>query len=180
VEPRPTAQGPAWLPRAAAGGADPVPGPSDDEAAAARAPSPGDDGPAEPAVPGRAPTAAAGPASSTEPVPAPATPGSPWGSVPPAAAPARRPYRGPNPRASLTVAMVGVLLTGAMGLLVGVRAGAVTLALTLAVVGTWRALAPRANAAAGIVVRSKLLDVATCWGLAAMILFLALTIPFLG
>lgn len=111
---------------------------------------------------------------------APATLATPWGTVPHPVVPVRRPYRGPHPKASLTTAMLGVLLTGVMGLLVGVRAGAVTIAVTLAVVGTWRALAPRANAAAGIVVRSKLLDIATCWSLAAMILFLALTIPLLG
>ncbi|MFP3713111.1 DUF3017 domain-containing protein [Puerhibacterium sp. TATVAM-FAB25] len=178
MEPRPTAPGPAWLPRATAGGADPVPG----SPSGAAAPSPaGPTGSADATdVPGGPERARPTPPAATpapEAGPLPATPG---GTVPHHRAPVRRPYRGPHPKASLTTAMLGVLLTGAMGLLVGVRAGAVTIAVTLAVVGTWRALAPRANAAAGIVVRSKLLDVATCWGLAAMILFLALTIPLLG
>jgi hypothetical protein len=78
------------------------------------------------------------------------------------------------------LAAAGVTATALLGGLVGARSGALALAVTLAIAGTWRAVAPRATHAAGIVVRSKTLDVLLYWGAAVAITVLALTVPYLS
>ncbi|WP_245885547.1 DUF3017 domain-containing protein [Xylanimonas oleitrophica] len=89
-------------------------------------------------------------------------------------------FRGPDPRLSLVVAMSGITVAALLGAFVSARLGALAIALTLAVAGTWRALAPRATQAAGIAVRGKGLDVFTYLAMASVIAFLALTVPRLG
>jgi hypothetical protein len=76
--------------------------------------------------------------------------------------------------------MVGITVAALLGALVNARLGALAVALTLAVAGTWRAVAPRAPQAGGIAVRGKGLDVFMYFALAAAIAFLALTVPYLS
>ncbi|QAY64951.1 DUF3017 domain-containing protein [Xylanimonas allomyrinae] len=76
--------------------------------------------------------------------------------------------------------MLGVLLAAVLGALVSAQLGALTIAVTLAVVGTWRAVAPRTSSAVGIAVRSKAFDVVMCFAAAVAIGLLALTVPYLG
>ncbi|WP_425954939.1 DUF3017 domain-containing protein [Xylanimonas sp. McL0601] len=78
------------------------------------------------------------------------------------------------------LAVVGVTVAALLGALVSARLGALAVAATLAIAGTWRAVAPRATHAAGIAVRSKSLDVFMYFATAAAIAFLALTVPYLG
>ncbi len=89
-------------------------------------------------------------------------------------------YRGPSPKGGLVLATAGVLAAAVLGAFVSAKLGALAVALTLAVAGVWRALAPRASHAAGIAVRSKTFDVVLYLGGAAAIAFLALTVPYLG
>lgn len=98
------------------------------------------------------------------------------------AAPQVRPprYRGPSPKGGLVLATSGVFVAAVLGAFVQARLGALAVAVTLAVAGTWRALAPRASHATGIAVRSKAFDVFLYLGGAAAIGFLALTVPYLG
>ena len=103
----------------------------------------------------------------------------PGDAVPPRP-PSHPRFRGPDPKRSLVLAMVGVTVAALLGALVSARLGALAVALTLAVAGTWRAMAPRASHAGGIAVRSKALDVFMYFAGAAAIAFLALTVPFLG
>lgn len=101
------------------------------------------------------------------------------GPVAPAQPPAPR-FRGPSPRGSLILAAVGVTAAALLGALVSARLGALAVALTLAVGGTWRAAKPRTPFAAGLAVRSKAVDVFMYFAAAAAIAFLALTVPDLG
>ncbi|CAM3460646.1 hypothetical protein GCM10007368_28530 [Isoptericola cucumis] len=86
--------------------------------------------------------------------------------------------RSPGPERAIVTMLCGVLLSVALGLLVGARLGTLVIALTLAVAGTWRATA--ASGPAGLVVRSRGFDVLTCWGAAVVIGVLALTAPGVG
>lgn len=86
------------------------------------------------------------------------------------------PAQGPE-RAIVTV-LAGVVLAVVLGVLVGARIGTGTIALTLAVAGTWRATS--ATGPVGLVVRSRGFDVFLCWGGAVVIGVLALTAPGLG
>jgi hypothetical protein len=78
------------------------------------------------------------------------------------------------------LATAGVAAAALLGTFVSAQLGALAVALTLAVAGTWRAVAPRASHAAGIAVRSKAFDVFLYLAGAAAIGFLALTVPYLG
>jgi len=99
-----------------------------------------------------------------------------WHSVEAGADGPARPLPGPE-RAIVTV-MSGVVLAVVLGVLVGARVGTGTIALTLAVAGTWRATST--TGPVGLVVRSRGFDVFLCWGAAVVIGVLALTAPGLG
>lgn len=98
----------------------------------------------------------------------------------PAAAPPGPRFRGPSPRGSYLLVIVGVGLAVALGFLVSSRVGALMIGATLLVAGVWRAAKPRTPFAAGLAVRSKGLDLAWYFGGAAIIIFLGLTVPYLG
>ncbi|AEG43554.1 hypothetical protein Isova_0768 [Isoptericola variabilis 225] len=99
-----------------------------------------------------------------------------WDAVVPAP-PAERPAR-PSPVRAILLATAGILLAVVLGVTLSARAGALAVAATLAVAGTWRAVAP--DGPPGLVVRSRGFDVLLCWGSAAMITFLAFTAPGVG
>jgi len=107
-------------------------------------------------------------------------------SLPPSpgpAAPAEPPeprFHGPSPRGALILAAVGVTTAAVLGALVSARLGALAVAATLVVGGTWRAVKPRTPFATGLAVRSKAIDVFLYFSTAAAIAFLALTVPHLG
>lgn len=88
------------------------------------------------------------------------------------------PGRVAGPDATVVVMLAGIVLAVALGLLVGARLGTLTIAVTLAAAGAWRATAPAGPP--GLVVRSRGFDVVTCWGTAAVIGVLAVTAPGLG
>ena len=94
--------------------------------------------------------------------------------------PSARFRSGPSPRGGLVLAVSGVFLSVVFTLLFGARVGAFCIALTLAIAGTWRAVKPRARFAAGIVVRSKNVDVFVYFTLAGLIALLAATVPGLS
>ncbi|MEG3615815.1 DUF3017 domain-containing protein [Isoptericola haloaureus] len=81
----------------------------------------------------------------------------------------------PSPVPAILVVLAGILLAVLLGLLVGARLGSLTIAGTLAVAGTWRAVAP--GGPAGLAIRSRGFDVFLCWGAATVIAVLALTAP---
>ena len=91
--------------------------------------------------------------------------------------PSARFRSGPSPRGGLVLAVSGVFFSVVLTALFGARAGAFGIAATLAIAGTWRAVKPRARFAAGIVVRSKNVDVAFYFTLAFAIALLAATVP---
>lgn len=94
-------------------------------------------------------------------------------------APPAEPANAPGAAArTLVLVAGGIVLAVVLGVAVSARLGALTLAATLAVAGTWRALAPAGPP--GLVVRGRTFDVFLCWSTAAVIAFLALTAPGLG
>ncbi len=101
------------------------------------------------------------------------------GPVAPESAPKPR-FRGPSPRGSLILAASGVTAAALLGAFVSARLGALAVAATLVIGGTWRAAKPRTPFATGLAVRSKAIDVFLYFALAAGIAFLALTVPDLG
>ncbi|QAY70183.1 DUF3017 domain-containing protein [Xylanimonas protaetiae] len=107
------------------------------------------------------------------------TPG-PTSSGPTSSRPTPPGYRGPSVKGGLVLAVVGVSAAAVLGTFVSARLGAVAVAVTLGVAGTWRAVAPRATHAAGIAVRSKTIDAFLYLATAAAILVLAVTVPYLG
>jgi hypothetical protein len=100
----------------------------------------------------------------------------PWHAVQPA--PDAEPVAAPSPLRAILLSAAGILLVVVLGVAVSARVGALTLAATLAVAGTWRALSPAGPP--GLVVRSRGFDAVLCWSAAAVTAFLALTAPGLG
>lgn len=84
----------------------------------------------------------------------------------------------PGPDRAVLVMLAGILLAVVLGVLVGARLGTLTVAIAMAVAGTWRASSH--TGPPGLVVRSRGFDVVTCWCAAAAIGFLAITAPGLG
>ncbi|MFE5311154.1 DUF3017 domain-containing protein [Isoptericola sp. NPDC056578] len=84
----------------------------------------------------------------------------------------------PGPERAIVTVLAGIVLAVVLGVLVGARVGTGTIALTLAVAGTWRATS--STGPVGLVVRSRGFDVFLCWGGAVVIGVLALTAPGLG
>lgn len=84
----------------------------------------------------------------------------------------------PGPERAIVTVLSGIVLAVVLGVLVGARVGTGTIALTLAVAGTWRATS--STGPVGLVVRSRGFDVFLCWGGAVVIGLLALTAPGLG
>ncbi|MEL7975664.1 DUF3017 domain-containing protein [Isoptericola sp. F-RaC21] len=84
----------------------------------------------------------------------------------------------PGPERAIVTVLSGIVLAVVLGVLVGARVGTGTIALTLAVAGTWRAMS--STGPVGLVVRSRGFDVFLCWGGAVVIGALALTAPGLG
>ncbi|MDO8146939.1 MULTISPECIES: DUF3017 domain-containing protein [Isoptericola] len=80
-----------------------------------------------------------------------------------------------SPVPAILVVLAGILLAVLLGLLVGARVGSLTIAGTLAVAGTWRAVAP--GGPAGLAIRSRGFDVFLCWSAATVVAVLALTAP---
>jgi hypothetical protein len=99
-----------------------------------------------------------------------------WHAVEPV--PTAEPVAAPSPLRTILLSAAGIVLVVALGVAVSARVGGLTLAATLAVAGTWRALSPAGPP--GLVVRSRGFDVVLCWSAAAVITFLALTAPGLG
>ncbi len=99
-----------------------------------------------------------------------------WHAVVPA--PPVQPERAPSPLRALVLVAAGIVLAVVLGITVSARIGALALAATLAVAGTWRAVAPAGPP--GLVVRGRTFDVFLCWSTAAVITFLALTAPGVG
>ena len=89
-----------------------------------------------------------------------------------------RMHSGPSPRGGLLFLGSGVLVVALLGALVSPQAASWLLCALLAGAGTWRACGPTATRAAGIAVRSRLMDVLVYWALAAAIAALTLTIPY--
>lgn len=103
-------------------------------------------------------------------------PAPPWHAV---EAAADEPARAlPGPERAIVTMLTGVVLAVVLGVLVGARIGTGTIALTLAVAGTWRATS--ATGPVGLVVRSRGFDVFLCWAAAVVIGVLALTAPGLS
>nr|WP_281360145.1 DUF3017 domain-containing protein [Isoptericola halotolerans] len=71
--------------------------------------------------------------------------------------------------------MAGMLVAVLLALTVGARVGALTIAATLAVAGTWRATS--SSGPVGLAIRSRSFDVFLCWATAGVIAVLALTAP---
>jgi hypothetical protein len=86
--------------------------------------------------------------------------------------------RTPGPEATILVMLAGTVLAVLLGVVVGARLGTLTVAITLAAAGTWRATAH--TGPPGLVVRSRGFDVLTCWGGAVVIGLLAITAPGVG
>jgi hypothetical protein len=86
-------------------------------------------------------------------------------------------YRGPSIRGSLVLTGSGIVVAALLGAFANALAAALAISATLGVAGMWRAVAPKATHAAGIVVRSRLFDVVLYLGLAVAIAVLALTTP---
>ena len=84
----------------------------------------------------------------------------------------------PGPERAIVTVLSGILLAVLLGVFVSARIGTGTIALTLAVAGTWRALS--STGPVGLVVRSRGFDVFLCWAGAVVIGVLALTAPGLG
>ncbi|SKC50264.1 DUF3017 domain-containing protein [Krasilnikoviella flava] len=84
----------------------------------------------------------------------------------------------PGPERAIVTVLGGVVLAVLLGVLVGARLGTGTIALTLAVAGTWRATS--STGPVGLVVRSRGFDVFLCWTGAVVIGLLALTAPGLS
>ena len=95
-----------------------------------------------------------------------------------AAAPSPTAARTPGPERAIVTMLCGIVLAVVLGLLVGARLGTLTVAITLAVAGTWRATS--GTGPVGLVVRSRGFDVVTCWAAAVVIGVLALTAPGVG
>lgn len=116
------------------------------------------------------PRALPDPPGGREPAPA-------WHSV--GAAPDEGPPRAvPGPERAIVTMLTGIVLAVVLGVLVDARIGTGTIALTLAVAGTWRATS--ATGPVGLVVRSRGFDVFLCWSAAVVIGVLALTAPGLS
>lgn len=96
----------------------------------------------------------------------------PWPAV--EAAP-RVPRRSPSPVPAILVMLSGIALSVVLGLTVGARLGALTIAATLAVAGTWRAVSR--SGPPGLAVRSRGFDVGLCWTTAIVMGTLAVTVP---
>jgi hypothetical protein len=99
-----------------------------------------------------------------------------WHAVEPA--PPAESVPAPSPLHAILLSLAGIVLVVVLGVAVSARVGALTLAATLAVAGTWRAVSPAGPP--GLVVRSRGFDAVLCWSAAAVTTFLALTAPGLG
>jgi hypothetical protein len=101
-----------------------------------------------------------------------------WHSVEAGAGPDEPARPLPGPERAIVTVLAGIVLAVVLGVLVGARLGTGTIALTLAVAGTWRATST--TGPVGLVVRSRGFDVFLCWGAAVVIGVLALTAPGLS
>lgn len=103
-------------------------------------------------------------------IPPPSTPV--WHAVEPAAA---APSRVESPVPAIVLVMSGIVLSVVVALVVGSRAGALTIAATLAVAGAWRATLRVGPP--GLAIRSRGFDLLLYWCGSATIAVLALTAP---
>ncbi|WP_402461579.1 DUF3017 domain-containing protein [Isoptericola aurantiacus] len=80
-----------------------------------------------------------------------------------------------SPVPAILVAIGGIALAVGIGLTLGARWGSLTIAATLAVAGTWRAVST--SGPAGFAIRSRGFDVFLCWAAATVVAVLAVTAP---